>query len=274
MASILPEIADNQPRCLQRVSFSSGSDEGSSNSQTKLDINPARRIPDGREMKVVETRPTPRERLKGYLNYLNPAYHLRRVKEDLNSFKMAVKQRGQCTSKWDVSRLEELFRGKLFGVFFLSGPSAFLGFTGATIAQYWTQNSWVGLFSTIIFTFLITTLAYQIFWYLDNRKLYERISPNFLIQLRELEIDLWPIHWTGMRFGLVFSLLTVSLSSIVIVVANFIRPGLANALPIPIILMLLEFVLVSGTFMRIMGDQFDRHSRTLAAKYRPSLVSG
>lgn len=120
---------------------------------------------------------------------------------------------------------------------------------------------------------VVTSVVFQIVWWIDNKKLYAHLPTSF-DKLKELERDLWPVHWTGIRTGLILGLMS-SFWVVGIVVAAFqlLAPKLAEIIPMNLFLVITEAIVIQGPFLRIMGDFFDRHSKRLAAKYESVLAS-
>lgn len=168
----------------------------------------------------------------------------------------------------DAESLQQLFRGKLFSVFFISGPSGIVAATLAYGVQRSFRSPWMGLLATFILAFVVTTIAYQLIWLLDNKILYRQKS--FFQKLKALERDLWPVHWCGMRAGLAFLPIVGSINAVVIGLMQFASPRFAEVFPVPVIVFLVDIAMVQAPFMRIMGDFFDRHSYTLARTYLPA----
>lgn len=199
------------------------------------------------------------------LNYLNPVYHLRRFQEDVHLMRRAFQERGASTIPHSETELQQLFRGRLFSAFFLCGP---FGMAGAALGYVWqrySQSPWIGWLGTVLFTMILTTIAYQIIWLLMNKPIYApyRRSDRFMA----LQSDMWPAHWFGIRTGGAFALLASPINAALIGLLQYFSSSLARDLPIPILVLLVDWIVVQGTFMRLMGDFFDRHSRVLAARH-------
>ena len=202
--------------------------------------------------------------LKRALDYLNPAYHLRRMKEDLNLMHQALRTRKTLAAPKNEEELQQLFRGRLFAAFFLSGPFGMVGAALGYAVQRWTENPWIGWIGTIFFTMTVTTAAYQLMWFLNNRDMYGGSGSKSTFA--ELQRDLWPVHWFGIRTGFLFALMASPINAILIGALQLFSASMARTLPIPVLVLLVDWIVVQGTFVRLMGDFFDRHSRVLAAR--------
>lgn len=163
------------------------------------------------------------------------------------------------------SALEDAFRGKLLAAFYLAGPTASVGWTVGYWLQQRFQNPFIGQYSVPVVNMVVTTLAFQIVWWLGSRELYiaEARSPGQRFRL--LERDLLPVHWTGIRIGMSFNLVTWAVVSGIIWVLEIANRTLAINLPASTILLIYEFVFVNSPFMRLMGDYFESHAKELAA---------
>ena len=163
--------------------------------------------------------------------------------------------------------LARTLRGKLFGTFFVAGIFNLSGVITGTAAQAATQIPWVGLFSTIIVASIVSTTAYQIVWAVANRDLYSRFFRSRWQKFLAIERDLLPIQLTGFKFALGFGLISVPLTSLLIIGLEPVSPYLVRVIPMGVVVATLDAILVSGTFVRIMGDLFEVHSVRLANKY-------
>lgn len=209
--------------------------------------------------------------LKRILPYLNPAYHIRQMKEDLRLMRQALRTQRVFSKPHTPDELQQLFRGRLFTCFFLSGPTSFLGAGIGGVLQWMTNNAWVGLFGTILGTLLVTTIAYQVFWFFGNRRVY-RVGGHFGWRgFHDLQRDLWPVHLFGAKTGLSFALVAIPINAVIIGIFEFF--GLASRLPVPLLVLIIDAIVVQGTFVRIMGDFFDRYAHELSLKHFDYLAS-
>lgn len=200
--------------------------------------------------------------------YLDPRYHLRTIVQDIRAFGRAVQGRRHFGRHLDRQALADAFRGKLFGSFFLSGGFSFLGFVLGAIIQGITGNPWIGLFATILIGHLTSTAAFQAVWWLDNHQLYRETCHTRWGRFMELQRDLWPIHSAGFRMALAFGMLTLPLNSGILFALTTFAPAAATLIPAGLWVIGIDLLVVNGTFVRIMGDLFERYSFVLADKYR------
>ncbi|MEZ5163484.1 MAG: hypothetical protein R2688_06980 [Fimbriimonadaceae bacterium] len=227
-----------------------------------------------------EEGPTDWKRL--LLNFVNPAYHWKRLKEDLKVSRKALENRRAIQNgELQGHPLPEIFRGKLFGVFFATGWTNLVGIGLGYVTQLYVNSlsnslskyaHWIGLFSTPIYCFVVTAIAYQVGWWLDNKQIYRKHAPDPAHQFQHLERDMIPIHLTALKFAVGFgvvqhpfweplpNLLRYSLAQW----QSFSRRSIHHAG---------GFLFVAGPFVRIMGDFFDKYC-TLATRHRGFLVVG
>ena len=189
------------------------------------------------------------------------------LKEDLALVKQANQIRKLYSHPHSPEELQKLFRGKLFSIFMVSGPTAFLGLAIAGVLQAVTRSPWVGLFASILLVFVVTTTAFQILWYADNKNVYRvngRFRKNSFVAMQQ---DLMPLHIFGLKTAATFALVAVPINAVIIGAVQIANAQAANSLPVPLMVFILDTILVQGTFMRIMGNFFDRHSVMLAKRH-------
>lgn len=171
----------------------------------------------------------------------------------------------------DEESLAGVFRGRLFTAFMLSGPFALLASGFAYWLQRATDNEWIGLIATVLFIATLTNIAYQGIWWAENKAIYRRRGHLGWDGWVEMQRDLWPVHFFGLKTGFTFAILTLPLSAVVLGIATLASKSFAKNIPVPIIVLAIDAMLVQGPFLRLMGDFFDRHSKVLAKKYRSTL---
>lgn len=205
--------------------------------------------------------------LKRFFNYLNPAYHLRQMREDLRLMLQAFKNRKEFAIPHSEEELQQLFRGRLSICFFLSGPFAFVGASIGGVVQYATRNPYLGVAGTILGIFFVTSLTYQFFWWLDNRRIYSLDGRFGRREFLNMQRDLWPVHLFGAKTGFTFALLSAPIVAVIVGAIQLVSSRFAESFPAPILVLVVDWIVVQGTFVRIMGDFFDRYARSLASKH-------
>jgi len=208
----------------------------------------------------------------GWTRYLSPRYHAHKIVEDIRSIGVAISQRKAFGPNLGMNELAHALRGHLFGSFFVSGGFSWIGFLTGAIVQARTGNPFIGLLVTICVGHLAATAAFQTVWWLDHRAIYRSSMPSVWRCVWEMEKDLWPIHAAGFRIALTFGLVTVPLNATWLLVLSRWAPVLAQKLPSGIWVAIIDLILVHTTFVRLMGDLFERHSHVLALRFRPRLA--
>ena len=196
-------------------------------------------------------------------------YHIARFREDMSATRAALEKRrllvsGQATTE----ELPEIFRGKLMGVFFATGWTNLLGLMLGGVVQYSTHNQWLGLYLTPVFCYIVTAIAFQIAWWIDNRKLYEITWKDPAHRFFALQKDMAPVHRAALPVAVGFSLLNFVIISPLLGLITLINPELGKNTPAGVLIMIVEFLFIGSSFVRLMGDFFDKYSFSLAAKYR------
>lgn len=196
-------------------------------------------------------------------------YHIRRFKEDMVATKAALEKRkslmdGEATHE----ELPEIFRGKLMGVFFATGWTNLIGILLGGFLQYRFGSQWLGLYATPFLCFIVTAIAFQIAWWIDNRKIYELIHKDPAHRFVDLQKDMMPVHRAALPVAIGFSLINFVISTPVLALITFINQDAGKNTPAGALIMLVEFLFIGSSFVRLMGDFFDKYSFTLAAKYK------
>lgn len=198
--------------------------------------------------------------------YLNPVYHLRRLREDLLSMWTALRlhrQDGNLTQE----ELATLFRGKLLACFFMGGPTIWIGFSLAYWLQLKTQNPFVGQYATPAINLVITTLAFQFVWWIGNREMYRVEYPVLRDRFRAFQRDLLPVHWNGFRIGMTFNLISWPTVSLILFGIQAFNHRAAVHIPAQAVQQAFDATFINTTFMRLMGDFFERWSHVLAERH-------
>ena len=206
-------------------------------------------------------------------DFVNPAYHVRRFKEDLAVTRRALAKRKELLAgETHHADYPEIFRGKLMGVFFATGWTNLVGIGLGYVAQKIWSSVWVGLFSTPVLAFVVTAIGFQIGWWLDNRTIYRAAHADPGHQFLQLQKDMMPVHRAALPFAVVFNFANVLVSGPILAVLTLIFPKAAQEIPAGALIMIVEALFIGGSFVRVMGDFFDKYSYQLAAKYHPILA--
>lgn len=195
-------------------------------------------------------------------------YHVRRLQEDLAATKSALELRKHLdTGNADREMLPAIFRGKLMGVFFATGWTNLIGIFLGGWLQYSNQNQWVGLFSTPALCYIVTAIGFQIGWFLDNRTIYRNAHPDPAHRFLELQKDMLPVHKAALPVAIVFSTANILIAGPILTLITLINPEAGKNTPAGALIMLVEFLFIGGSFVRLMGDFFDKYAYKLATKY-------
>lgn len=200
-------------------------------------------------------------------NYINPAYHLHRMKDDLVVTLRVFKARKLALPRDNAVALAEMFKGRLFSCFFLSGPFALLGAFMATVTQYTKRSAEVGLYSTVPWVMLLTTIAFQIFWWMHNRGLYINHYKSRVDAVWALEKDLVRVHVTGILYATAFSVIGFLVIQPIIVILRLYLKEKIDWIPMSVLFLAVDFVLIQSPYFRIMSNLFEKQSHVLAARY-------
>lgn len=198
------------------------------------------------------------------LLYLDPRYHIDQMREDLRATLHALR----CKNLKNLDRVEfaKALRGRLFACFFVAGPFSFTGVVASVWLQARSHNLWVGMISMYIINIAVSTLAYQVAWGVSSREFYsEKRSPWRLAT--NVLADIWPVQWKGLVWAFTFSMISIPFNSVLIVVIYAFLPKTAESVPMGLVVAVFDFVFVSGTFVRVMGDIFEKYSVILADRY-------
>ena len=68
--------------------------------------------------------------------------------------------------------------------------------------------------------------------------------------------------------AVVFSFANLIVATPILALISFLSPNIAKEIPAGVLIMIGEFLFIGGTFVRVMGDYFDKYSYLLAIKYR------
>ncbi len=208
-----------------------------------------------------------------FSRYLSPRYHVRKFLEDIKSTRAALKM-WQLDKAEDENSLRNAIRGKLFGTYLAGGLFAGTGPPVAYGVQLATGNAFLGVVCGNMWAIVVGLLAFQSIWSFTNKDFYERRYGGFVARWKAMLIDLWPMQKKSIYIALGMNVIMLPLAKIVVVLFEWILPGGIRFLPIPFLITLTEAVLINSTLLRLMGDLFDRHSRTIARRHAGSLGQG
>jgi hypothetical protein len=149
----------------------------------------------------------------------------------------------------------------------LSGAFGMFGPLLGTAFQYSTGNPTEGFLLGLLLANVFGTLGYQVIWYVAHRKMYFARAKTFGARFMALERDLLPLQWDGLRYTLLFLLLTVPIMLLIIKGFEWLAAPAAKVIPFAVLGPMVEMVVIHSSLVRVMGDLFERHSHRVAHSY-------
>lgn len=212
--------------------------------------------------------PTALQRTVEFLrNFGNPLYHLRKLRQDFGAARHALRIWHLSEVVHDPAALERGFRGKMFATFVIAGLISIIALPIGAAIQVATLNAWWGLIGTIIIGHFTANASFQVIWSLTNRDLY-RHWPGPWQRFLALQRDLLPMQLAGLR--IVAYILVVALpfnATLALAVQHWI-PGAVKVVPVNILSAIVDAALFNSTFVRLMGNLFERRATELTADYQ------
>jgi hypothetical protein len=198
--------------------------------------------------------------------WVNPAYHYRKIKEDLGAAKQGLKVWNLDSLRSDPVRFATAARGKMFATFVLSGACSAPALPIGMGAQAATNNAWIGMGVTILLGHTIANIAFQIIWAVTNRNLY-RSHGNFVARLVAMEKDLLPLQWEVIKIATYWTAVAMPLNAVIALAIEKGLPNLIRVVPIGPFMAILDALIFNGPFVRMMGNLYERYSKVLAQRY-------
>ncbi|MCW5936676.1 MAG: hypothetical protein KIT11_05155 [Fimbriimonadaceae bacterium] len=212
----------------------------------------------------------------GYLRELiNPAYHWHKLMDDFRASRHALENRDLESIRHDVISLAKAIRGRLFAVYFMVGPFGSLGFFSGIAFQYLTPND---LWQKGVLTMLVTIIGgnigsiigYQAIWFSAHRSLYRDEDGNLLAQLNNMWHDVVPMQLQGIKLWVMANAFMIPALGLFISLLEWAFPAFVHAVPLAVVVPVLEVFFVHTTLVRLMGDLFVHESQRIAERhYRP-----
>lgn len=212
--------------------------------------------------------PAPRKGLRRTLRDLaNPGYHFRKMAEDFSAAYHALRNWNFTGLRSRRDALAKAFRGKFFAAFFFSGGFGLVAAGLATSVQYQTRNPYLSVVLTLVFSLVLTTMAFQAFWAVANVDFYRATASGFWGRFKQLQRDLWPIHATALRVAPVFASIAIPVNTLIAWLFSLLPNEVGAYIPMPPIVLIVNWLIIDGTFIRIMCDRFDTQSQVMADQY-------
>lgn len=193
-------------------------------------------------------------------------YHVRKMREDLAAAKHGLKiwHLGQLTS--DPIAFEKAVRGKLFATFVLAGAFSVIALPIGVAAQVATNSAWVGLLTPIIVGHFVSNVAFIFVWGWTNRDLYSHCG-NPIARLKAICDDILPLLWAGLKVVAPLMMAALPINAVFAYLLDNYLKHLVRYLPIGFFMVAIEMLFFNGTYIRLMGNLFERYSRILTERY-------
>ena len=198
--------------------------------------------------------------------WLNPAYHVHKMREDVSAAKhgLSIWHLGTLTNNPEA--FEQGVRGKMFAAFVMAGAFSVIALPIGIAAQVATKSAWVGMVTPMVLGHVISNVSFQFIWAWTNRDLY---APHrgFISKFFSLEEDLVPLQVAGLRVVAPLILLALPINSLFAFVLETYFHDLVKFIPIGIIMVAVEMIFFNGTYIRLMGNLFERYAKQLTRRY-------
>lgn len=201
-----------------------------------------------------------------FREFLNPLYHWHKFREDIAAARhgLSVWHLGQLKS--NPAEFERGARGKMFGTFVISGAFACVALPAGIAVQAATKSAWMGMMTPIIVGHLMSNIAFQVIWAWTNRDLY-RSERNVFRRFLSLQKDLLPLQWAGIKIVVPMILIALPINIFLAWVIETYFKDLVQYLPVGAFMVVIEMILFQGTYIRLMGNLFERYARDLAVRH-------
>lgn len=209
------------------------------------------------------------DRCRAYvILFLHPSYHIKKFVEDVRMARLALANWDLDSISTDREKLANAFRGRLFATFLLSGIFGVLGPLLGIGFQYSGHKApSESMLISLVVANIFGTTGYQIIWSIAHRRLYRRVSRNWLGRLLAMERDLLKLQLIGFGRTLLLIMITFLPMMGVVLLLERTAPAIAQVIPFPVLGPMLEMAVVQSAVLRAMGDLFERHSYVLADRY-------
>jgi len=198
--------------------------------------------------------------------WANPAYHVRKMREDVSAAKhgLAIWHLGTLTHNPEAFRTG--VRGKMFAAFVLAGAISVIALPIGVAAQVASNKAWVGMITPMALGHLISNVAFQFIWAWTNRDLYAP-HKGLVGKFMSLEEDLVPLQLAGLRVALPLVLLALPINGTFAFILDTYFQNMVKYIPIGFIMVAVEMIFFNGTYIRLMGNLFERYSEQLTRRY-------
>jgi hypothetical protein len=228
----------------------------------RLDPKPKRDRPPFQRAAIILRR----SGLKTVKSWVNPAYHLRKIREDLSSAAHGLKVWHLGRLLDDPPRFATAARGKFFATFVIAGACASVALPIGHAAQASSSNFWTGMFVTIGVGHGIANLGFWIIWGTTNRDLYRSINgfgPKFVAIAK----DVLPLLGRGLQIAIPLTAVALLLNVPIVGAVEKFLPASVRLLPVGVIMAIVDALMFNSHYVRLMGNLFEKYSNEMAKKY-------
>lgn len=205
--------------------------------------------------------------LKAISDFSNPAYHYRKVKQDLAALNLARKVMYRDVRN-DPKEFSKMLYGRMTACAGFSEAIDIVSPVLGLVVQVATGNPWIGLGVSWVAGYALCVAAFQGAWFLVNRDLYGSNYPSLWKQVVEMEKDVWPMHKQAARVAIPLFSVTTALNGAAIQSAVMsVGKEATRLIPFGPVLAGVKFVMSQMIFLRAMGNFNKDYAENLVGKY-------
>jgi len=201
-----------------------------------------------------------------FRNFANPVYHLTKLRQDFAAARHALQIWHLSEVVHDAPVLERAIRGKMFATFVIAGLISIVALPIGAAVQVATLNAWWGLIATILIGHFTANAGFQVIWSVTNRDLY-RHWPSAWERFLALQHDLLPMQVQGLKIVAYILVVALPFNATLAMAVQHWVPGAVKVVPVNILSALVDAALFNSTFVRLMGNLFERHATVLTGYY-------
>jgi len=198
---------------------------------------------------------------KSIRSWANPAYHFRKIREDLYAAKKGLQIWHLGTLLDDRDKFAMTARGKFFATFVIAGACASVAFPIGWAAQAASNSFWIGMAVTILAGHAAANLSFLLIWMFTNKDLYKNRSGLAVYD------DILPLLWRGIKVATWLTIIALPLNGIIVKGLETFAANAIRFLPTSAFMAMLDALLFNSTYVRLMGNLYEKYSGELADKY-------
>lgn len=201
-------------------------------------------------------------------DFLNPAYHYHKVRQDWAALMLARKAVYEDV-RGNPGEFSKMLYGRMTACAGFSEAldilSPLLGFG----IQVVTGNPWLGLGVSWLAGYAFCVATFQAAWFLSNRDIYSSNYRSVWKQIVEMEKDVWPMHKQAAKVAIPLFGSIVALNGVGIQIAmTHLGKEVARVIPFGPILAAVKSVVSPLVFLRLIGNFNRDYAEKLVQKYR------